>query len=477
MASAISCDIPVIIDGYESARARQRYLIEKMEALDMTLWMTRIPSATKFHYPGKLDRTDDDNMEVEILDIMREIESLQGILDIYEDVEDAIEVEEDEQEERSRIEMLHRGRQPSLAVPIPSGSISRNPSPCSKPAAPITVCPEAVRPFNPFREEFYLGLEEPITEDTEFLSVPGKKSRPISTISNNTLFGDIVEFVKGWNPFELGSADTSRRSSTDSTISINEMISDSSISSEDEDEARSIRKTSQESQKSCGTDITVPLILDNGSLECLATRKSSISSDCPWRDYLEYAVEEEYDICEDMAHEVVIKSHNQDTLGRSLINRTSQDITSQNIIYSERELSLSSLSSISEPQIIQIELPAYADDEDYQAAQDAEEHIRTKLLDSTADLQQLPSLESVLSNLYPSFKPAPDAHLPRCGSSLSMEAVIAKSAKPANTSTLMPPKTLHPMSSVESLTYGLHQPVEILEAKRITIVQARTFSL
>lgn len=394
--TAITCDIPVIIDGYESAKSRQRYLIEKMEALDMALWMARIPSATKFHYPRKLHRTDDDNMETEILDIMREIESLQGILDIYEDVDDAVEMEEEEEEEEleleePQVEMFTRGRQSSLCVPIPSNSFSRHPSPCTKAVAqshsPPPPYSDVDRSFNPFRDEFFLGLDEPvISEETEFLAVPGKKSRPISAISavsTNSLFGDIVEYVRGWNPFELGSAGTSRRSSTASTPSLNEMISDTSTSS-DESDSRSIRKTSQESQQSCATDITVPLILDHESLKGFSTRKSSFSSECPWRDYLEFEVDDEYDTCGDSVNEIItVQPSDICNLGRSFLNTTAHDISRQGILYSERELSMSSLtlSSTSEPHSVQIELPAYEEDNDeFHDAEDLEDLFENKLL-------------------------------------------------------------------------------------------------
>lgn len=59
---------------------------------------------------------------------------------------------------------------------------------------------------------------------------------------------------------------------------------------------------------------------------------------------------------------------------------------------------------------------------------------------------------------------------------LSLDTMLMAKVNTLPQDTLKPPRPLQPMSSVESLTYGA-QPVEILEARRITIAHVRTLSL
>ncbi|KAF3096925.1 hypothetical protein TWF569_004912 [Orbilia oligospora] len=397
MASATYCDMPVVIDGYEAAKERQRYLIEKMEALDMTLWLARIPSDQRFYYPGKLIRDDDDNMETEILDIMREIEDLQEIVDIYEDVDEDLEWEVDEEALRE-FERLTRGRKAELTIPIPEGALSRNPSPCSRTWVPRPAEPDFEKPFNPFREEYFLGLEDAITDETEFITIPGAAPHSLSTISHNSLFGDLVDYVREWNPFDVGSSCTSRSSSMDSTFSFNEMVSDSSVSSDAGDDC-SVRKTSDENTKTTIMEtetMTVPLVLDDGRFNTAGSRRSSEDSQGPWPEYLEYEmdVDEEMDYddyyeYEEMAHQTLVHTTAKYAdLGSSLLNSTFDKLPTNNIIYTERALSECSTISDSEPctpttinpHMIHIELPAYKVDY-YLAFEDAEDQfIRTKFL-------------------------------------------------------------------------------------------------
>ncbi|KAJ6262912.1 hypothetical protein Dda_1470 [Drechslerella dactyloides] len=413
MASLLSADVPVALEDYEAAKERQRYLIDQMEALDMTLWLARIPSDTKFQYSGMLQRTDDDNMETEILDIMREIESLQEVVDVFEDVDDDADFQVDEEALRE-FEAMMKGRKATLTFPIPEACLSRNPSPCSMAWAPRTITIE--QPFNPFREEFYLGLEETITDDTEFVPVPRRSPLSISTIPHKSLLGDLVEYVKEWNPFDIGSTDSSRSCSMDSMFSLNEVASDSSISSDADDGCFS-RKTSQEAQKT----ITAPLLLEDGTFGGITTRTSSFSSHCPWPEYLEYDEMDldddidydDYYEYEEIAHQALLETTAKYAgLGSSLPNQ---------IICTERELSRSSLSSCSdsdsssiseseahtpiESSVIHIELPALKVDYYLSFNEAQDEPIRTKLLDSTVDLQeQFPSFESVLSNVDSMFE-------------------------------------------------------------------------
>ncbi|KAF3910385.1 hypothetical protein ABW20_dc0101928 [Dactylellina cionopaga] len=397
MDSATFCGMPVMIDGYEAAKERQRYLIEKMEALDMTLWLARIPSDQQFHYPKMLNRVDDDNMETEILDIMREIENLQEIVDIYEDVDDDVDFEIDEEALRE-FEMLCRGRKASLTIPIPDSCLSRNPSPCSGAWAPRVAEFEA--PYNPFREDFYMGFEDTITDETEFITVPGKAPYSISTISHNSLFGDLVDYVREWNPFEVGSSCSSRSSSFDSTFSFNDMVSDSSVSSDAGDDC-SIRKTSQEVSKTesmeMDMDMTVPLMLDDGNFNNNSnSRRSSVSSQCPWGDYLEYDMEiddemdyDDYYEYEEMAHQTIVHSTPKYAdLSSSLLNTTFEDVSFNQTIYTEQEVPQSPpflasepcTPTVIDPKVIHIELPAYKADY-YFTFQDAEnEAIRTRFL-------------------------------------------------------------------------------------------------
>ncbi|EPS44354.1 hypothetical protein H072_1650 [Dactylellina haptotyla CBS 200.50] len=475
MDSTTYCDRHVVIDGYEAAKERQRYLIEKMETLDMTLWLARIPSDQRFHYPKKLHRIDDDNMETEILDIMREIENLQDIVDIYEDVDDDVEFELDEEALRE-FEMMCRGRKSELTIPIPESALSRNPSPCSRtwaPRPPVSI--EVEKAFNPFREDFYLGLEDPITDDTEFITVSGKGPRPFSTFSHNSLFGELVDYVREWNPFEVGSSCSSRSYSMDSTFSTNEMVSESSVSSDAGDDClkspRGTAASSKTDEVDTDTDMTVPLILDNGCFNTAAiTRASSVSSQCPWPDYLEYEVDvdeemdyDDYYEYEEIAHQTlnVQNTAKYADLGSSLLNSTFENIpiekiTSKTIIYSEVELSQSttSLSTTLEPStpqtidpsFIHIELrPAYTVNY-YLSLEDAEDDfIRTKFLDSAVDIQQqLPSFESVLSTFDPSFD--------------------ARQQFPTKTSGLAPPITFLSNSSLETL--DLDDPADMMEARR-----------
>ncbi|KAK6341630.1 hypothetical protein TWF696_008700 [Orbilia brochopaga] len=448
MTSMPCSDMPVALEDYEAAKERQRYLIEQMEALDMTLWLARIPSDTKFQYPRMLERTDDDNMETEILDIMREIESLQEVVDIFEDVDDDADFQVDEEALRE-FEAMMKGRKATLTFPIPEACLSRNPSPCSMAWAPRTITIE--RSFNPFREEFYLGLEETITDDTEFVAVPRRSPLSISTIPHKSLLGDLVDYVKEWNPFDVGSTDSSRSCSMDSMFSLNEVASDSSISSDAGDGCYS-RKTSQEAQKT----ITAPLMLEDGSFGGITTRTSSFSSQCPWPEYLEY---DEMDLDEDIdyddyyeyeeiAHQALLQNTAKYAdLGTSLPNQ---------IIYTERELSRSSVSSYSsenssiseseaptpESKVIHIELPALKVDYYLSLNEAHEEPIRTKLLDltphdSTVDLQeQFPSFESVLSTFDPMFE-------------LAMEDPIPPMP---NKSMLLPPTVLQMRPSMETIS-------------------------
>ncbi|KAK6543373.1 hypothetical protein TWF694_000121 [Orbilia ellipsospora] len=433
-----------------------------METLDMTLWLARIPSDQRFHYPAKLNRIDDDNMETEILDIMREIESLQEIVDIYEDVDEDVEFVLDEEALRE-FEMMCRGRKAELTIPIPESALSRNPSPCSRSWAPRVT--EIEKPFNPFRQDFYLGFEDPITDETEFITVSGKGQQPFSTISHTSLFGELVDYVREWNPFEVGSSYSSRSSSMDSTFSFNEMVSESSVSSNASDGCSMSRKTSQEqeSKMDTDTDMTVPLMLDDGGFNNAATRASSVSSQCPWPDYLEYEVDvddemdyDDYYEYEERAHQILIDSTTAKyaDLGSSMLNSTFEDIPTKTIIYTQRELSESTISLSTtlepstpqtiDPNFIHIELPAYKVDY-YLAFEDAEdEFIRTKFLDSAVDFeQQFPSFESVLSTFDPSFE--------------------AQNKTPAPAS----PPTPMTFANSSMETLDLDDPAEMREARRV----------
>ncbi|EWC44719.1 hypothetical protein DRE_06497 [Drechslerella stenobrocha 248] len=458
--TSIPCnDLPILAEDYEAAKERQRYLIGQMEALDMTLWLARIPSDTKFHYPGKLHRADDDDMETEILDIMREVESLQEVVDIYEGVDDDGEEFQVDEQALQEFETMMKGRRACLTFPIPEACLSRNPSPCSMSWAPK---PAPVRSFNPFREAFYLGLEDEITDDTELMPVPGKTPLSISTIAHKSLFGDLVDYVKEWNPFDLGSAGSSRSSSmdSDSMFSLNEVASDSSVSSDSGDDCHT-RKTSREGQKS-GDSTIAPLAVLGKSFVGVETRSSSLSSQCPWPDYLEYelAIDEDIDDIdyddyyeyEEMLHQSLAQNTAKyANLGSSLANQ---------IIYTERELSRSSISTCStselpaqapECKVIHIELPAYKVDYylTFEQYDSDDEVIRTELLDSAMDLQeQFPSFESVLSTFDPSFEPASEAH----------PSLLGKSA-------LAPPGILHAKASME--TVDLDELPEMHEARRL----------
>src|SRR5947209_2712891 len=78
----------VAVDGYQAARSRQVELINDLEALDMTLWKLRNPTTASFHYPKILPIEDRGQLEHDILATQREIDNLQGIINLYEQVEE-----------------------------------------------------------------------------------------------------------------------------------------------------------------------------------------------------------------------------------------------------------------------------------------------------------------------------------------------------------------------------------------------------